>query len=299
MPKGFKGGKGKGGGKSFGGGKGGFGGGDDQGGKGGKKGKMKAMFNMMMQSWGGDGGSDSGSGQANHKGELSTAYHRSLKGTGQEKGEVAYETHEVEGKQKSYQSVVTIAGNTYTGEITPGKKASEHSAAQVALAEMFPDHQGAAAGDSWAMPPSWMQEMAGGGEGGGGKKRSREENSAQPLTAKTKLVQGLQLILGRPSGKEDVVWQVEEAEGGKHIGSVSLTGMDKTFTGEPSDSKKGAENNAAQAALDALQDQLTPLAEEHKAKKTKKNKENLDKLKARLEEKKAEKEAGKAAKAEA
>ena len=42
--------------------------------------------------------------------------------------------------------------------------------------------------------------------------------------------------------------------------------MDKKFTGEEADSKKGAEHAAATAALEALSDQIATVEEEHKAK---------------------------------
>jgi len=131
------------------------------------------------------------------------------------------------------------------------------------------------------------------------KKRSREESSGpQPQAAKSRLVHALSLILGRPGTKADTEWQVEEAEG-MYIGSVTLTEMSRTFTGEPVALKKEAENAAADAALEALADQIATLEEEHKAKKAKKHAENLESLKLKREERAEERKAAKAAANEA
>jgi len=124
-----------------------------------------------------------------------------------------------------------------------------------------------------------------------GKKRKGNAGGAVQVLdvpAKSKLVHGLALLLGRPPTKADMTWTVEQ-EGGKHVGTVSLPSMDKTFTGEPADSKKGAENLAAEAGLAALAGEIATAEAEHKEKKDNKNKESLAKLKAAQEAKKAAK----------
>lgn len=135
-----------------------------------------------------------------------------------------------------------------------------------------------------------------GGAGGGKKRKGNMGGPVPEDPPKSRMCHALALILGHSATKEDMTWTVESVEG-KFVGTLECLGQ--TFTGEPANSKKGAEHAAAEAALEALADKIQAAEEEHKEKKAAKNRESLAKLKAAQEEKKAAKAAAKAAAEEA
>merc|ERR1719421_1826188 len=93
----------------------------------------------------------------------------------------------------------------------------------------------------------WYGVDMGGDSSAGGKKRKGETQDELP--PKSRFVHAMALLLGRSATKADMTWSVE-GESGKYVCTLALPGMDKTFTGEPAESKKGAEHNAAEAALE-------------------------------------------------
>merc|ERR1719326_811194 len=104
----------------------------------------------------------------------------------------------------------------------------------------------------------------------GGTKRKWENQAFSELPAKSRLSQGIQRLKKGSVTKEDITYSVEEVEGqqgGKYVGSVVISVTGETYTAaQPRESKKDAENAAAEAALEALGPQLEPLMEEHKPK---------------------------------
>lgn len=264
--------------------KGAWGNGEGKGKGGGKGGKMAAMMELLQYMFV-PGAADSGTTAPvqNWKGELITAYQRSSP-TGQPKDDIKFEVNllEVEGSKKpSYQAVVAISGKTFTGEPAAGKKAAEHNASKLALEDLFPDHQ--VQGGGWG-----EQKKA---AAGGTKRKATIEDQAP----KSQLSAGVNLLVGRLLTKDDITYQYAEVAGqtGKFTATVTIAATGVSFsTTEAETSRKAAENAAAVVALQKLEAQLEPLREEHKAKKAKKNKEGIEKMK---EQTLAKKEAKKAA----
>merc|ERR1719283_485928 len=94
-----------------------------------------------------------------------------------------------------------------------------------------------------------------------------------------------QLLLGRPVTKGEVVYATSpvEGSGGKQQTVVSIPAHDPSasWQGEPADTPKQAENNAAEVACAALADTLAALEEQRKAKKARQAKEQIEKRKAK------------------
>merc|ERR1712217_238345 len=100
------------------------------------------------------------------------------------------------------------------------------------------------------------------------------------------------LILGQSASKDQVVYESEQVGEGSYQATLhapdlaEFMGDDKIFTGEPAETKKSAEQNAAAVAWAALEPSMQDVIAQHEAKKEK-NAESLAKLKKTHEEKKA------------
>jgi len=103
---------------------------------------------------------------------------------------------------------------------------------------------------------------------------------SQSENSKTRLNQVTQLLKGSTLVKGDIVYECVEVDGG-FVANVTLVPVDASYEGLPGASKKLAEQNAAEVALEALQDRVAPLEEEHLAKKAKLKKESFEKFKQR------------------
>lgn len=104
-------------------------------------------------------------------------------------------------------------------------------------------------------------------------------------------MRSMQLILGRPVLKTDVVYttqSTESAQGTKYTCTVTLPQYDASanYRGQAAESAKLAETKAAEVAVRALAKIVAPLEEERKAKKAKQNQEQLAKLKEATKAKK-------------
>lgn len=84
--------------------------------------------------------------------------------------------------------------------------------------------------------------------------------------AKEKLAQACQLLCGRSLVKGEIVYEVQDEEG-QFCCAVTLVPLNITFQGLPAETGKTAETNAAEAALEALRDQLAPLEAERAQRK--------------------------------
>merc|ERR1712196_713405 len=117
-----------------------------------------------------------------------------------------------------------------------------------------------------------------------GKKRKAEVLQQQPqepvLDSKQRLAAALNLLLAGPPEKGALVYETAQAEDGSFVSTVTLQAYDPSvgYQGVGAANKKIAENNAAEAALDALKDTLAPLEEEHRNRKAAKRKESLQKF---------------------
>jgi len=91
--------------------------------------------------------------------------------------------------------------------------------------------------------------------------------------ARSKLMQAVQMLLQRTMQKGDIEMNTVELEPGNpnthYQSSCRLLTFDPTssWTGHPSDSRKQAENNAADVCMEALSGQISVATEEHHARK--------------------------------
>jgi len=157
------------------------------------------------------------------------------------------------------------------------KKLAEHSAAKAAIKAEFPE---------------LFRGLSMGIPAGAPQKRNAECVVAGPAEAKGELGHLVGIMLARPVTKEDFVYTTVDSDVGgttTYRSSVALPGYDASqlFQGAPAASKKEAENNAAKDAVASLAALAGPFLEEHKAKKARKNAENVEKLKRRDAERKA------------
>merc|ERR1712183_33532 len=105
------------------------------------------------------------------------------------------------------------------------------------------------------------------------------------------LRKAVQLLMGRPATKEDIVYSFSE-EGGKHIAVVALPAIDadqKEFTGRAKESQKDASMSAAMEALQKLKKEVKEASAKRNAARQEKHKERRAKWVAKREEKKAAK----------
>lgn len=215
------------------------------------------------------------------KSEFYSAYARKHK-TVLSKDDISFEIHDVEGsKPGAIQYVATLTCNnlaqTYQGDKPANsKKEAEHLAAKAAIEAEFPHEferlNGLASG---VMPAA----------GKGQKRKAEVISNAAPQESKSRLTQAVQLMVGTMN-KGDIVYETVQ-EGSQFTATVVLQAHDPStgYQGLPADSKKAAENAAAEAALSALADQIAQAEEIHAAKKKKKSQENLAAFKAKKAEK--------------
>lgn len=213
------------------------------------------------------------------------------------------------GEGKLWMGTVTIEGQIYNSEeAAPNKKAAENEAAKAALKELYPEAFEKASSKSGSGANailSGLQQMLGGQTEQKGQKRKRgDDRHPGNDDPKQKLLNMMQLYVHkkheRNLASDDMSWVVQEFEEGKKTFQCSLTltvhEPRQIHTGEVCDTKKAAEWSAATIALEHLKDIFSSLEEEHKAKKAKKNADELAKLKEKAAQRKAEKEAAKAEK---
>jgi hypothetical protein len=195
--------------------------------------------------------------------------------------DIGYDVQEIAGNKpgvvsgyKATMSVNTDRGmEVFEGEVATNKKAAEKLACKSAVAVLFPHIH---------------DQMISFPQAGGVKRKAGgiAEAPAEALESKSKLNQALCLLLGRNPMKGDAVFDTSETEDRAWISQVVLvTDPEVAYQGEVQPNKKAAENSAAEAALVALQDRVTPLEQEHKAKKARANREKLEALKQRKVEK--------------
>jgi len=218
------------------------------------------------------------------------------------KDDITIEVQEVEGGGFLATLSCSMLSQEYQGEeVMPSKKKAEEMACKAALEAELPD-----VFERLSAPQAQWPAAA---EGQGKKRKAAQMAEAaaaplvnveppQPDNAKARLNQVAQLLKGSPLAKGDILYECVEVEGG-FVATVTLAPADAIGEGETvwegtaAASKKQAETNAAEVALDALKDQVEPLEEEHRAKKAKLKRESLEKFR----QKKAA-EAGEAAEAE-
>merc|ERR1719474_2630437 len=134
------------------------------------------------------------------------------------------------------------------------RRLAEHAAAQAALEAEFPE-----------VAQECRTEKA---EPKGKKRKGINTVEDGP---KTRLNNFLQVLLDRPCQKGDITYETQGDEDGPIIAWVCLPAWDpdQSWQGVPAEDQKQAERNAAEAACEALEDVVAPLAEERKAKKAK------------------------------
>jgi len=219
-------------------------------------------------------------GTKNWKGDLTTIIAKSA-GRSMTKDEIKYETGDAEGG--GYISTLTceFLSQQYVGEeASKSKKEAEQATAMVAMMTEFPEACGGFGGQ--AQP---QRAVA-------GQKRDRQE--AAEVTPKGRLTQVAQLLIGPgiPSVKGDIVFVTTAHEDGSFTSTVALPKYDAdgAWEGAPAENKKLAEHNAAHAACIALADIVAPLEQEQAAKKARKSKESLERMKETQEAKRLAKE---------
>jgi dsRNA-specific ribonuclease len=175
----------------------------------------------------------------------------------------------VEDKDKMWTSKVSYGGKTYSSEPAPSKKAAENAAAKALMEAKYPEE---------------FKFVSKGREIGGAKKPVVDE---QPQGGKNKLCSAVGLIVyknqKRSIAKGDFEWLTEESGGGfkckvtitKKIGAEG----GKNFTGSKCDSKKKAEESAAEAAYAAMKKIVGPLEDAQAKKKEQKTKDRVAALK--------------------
>lgn len=196
-----------------------------------------------------------------------------------------------EGGVGIWMGTVTIEGQIYStpeDESAPNKKAAEQAAAKAALQELYPTEfqKALSSVNRGASAQKGQKRKAGGEHPGNDDPKQKLLNSVQLYVFKKH---------ERNIASEDLAWVVQEFEGPPktYQGSVTITVHEPStvYTGEVCDSKKKAEWAAATIALETLKDLFGELEEEHKAKKKKKNQEELQRLKDKHAERQAERQA--------
>jgi hypothetical protein len=272
-------------------------------------GQMDLMMQLMSQvvwpqGWEGEDSATpaANESQVNHKGALQQMLQKAAKKAGTEFDKPEYTVVDVtKGKIKLYKGTVTFQGKTFEGPPSQGKKAAEHAAAKAAADKAFPGQVlskpsgGTSSGGSVWVDDGILQEaimsaLSGGSSAAPSGKGVKRSIGSEELPAKTRLVHAVQLLVGRPVTKEDIVYKVE-GEVGAYLCSVSIPHTGNTYAGSKEKLQKAAEASAAEVALKSLKDKVAPLEEEHKAKKAKANKEAIEALKEKMAAKKAAKKA--------
>jgi len=208
----------------------------------------------------------------NFKGRLTQLLSKRAKKSA-EKGDVMFDIVEAPGGGFVATCSGALLDASYTGEACPGKKASEHAAAKVTIAAMFPD------------VPLGLQPA----EVPRGKKRRREETTGdEDMEPKVKMVRFMQLVLGRSTTKTDIVFDtVQDPLTKGYVTTLSLLSHSgKVFTSDTCPSKKAAEADASSKGLAEFADDMVRLEQEHQEKKKTKNRDALAALALKMKEKK-------------
>jgi len=222
------------------------------------------------------------------------------------KDSIIYTTVQVEGGFTCTLTCDKFPEEYESEKVFASKKVAEESAAMVALLAQFP---------AWykTVPLVMKKKRALGGFGSqaaeqeaiarretGGVKRKFQDPSVQkahPTDAKSRLNYGAMILAERPITKEDLEYTVAEVNG-KSVATVTLHFLDgnNSFKGKPAlgvskDSKKVAEQNAAEVAYKAYKDEIADKVPEHEARKEAKQAA----FQAKIDARKAEEEAANAA----
>jgi len=203
------------------------------------------------------------------------------------KGEIIFNTTAVDETNKSFVSTLsapTLLSAEYSSEgPCISKAAAQHSAAMVAMQEEFAEVYAQLVGPYAPTAAAKGQKRKGGPDGA-------PVASAGPPEGKSMLSHFVQLLLGRPVAKEDMVYESVQLEGGAGFqATVALPTYvgGKSYQGAVAPTKKEAEMAAAKLACAQLRNVVVVLEEEHKAKKAKKNAEAIVKMKKMHEDRKA------------
>lgn len=206
------------------------------------------------------------------KSEFYSAYARKHK-TALTKDDISFEILEVENsKPGANLYVATLTCNnlaqTYQGgQPSKSKKEAEHEAAKAAIKAEFPAEFKRLNAVAQGVMPAPVK----------GQKRKAEviSNAAPQDSSKSRLTHAVTLMVGSMQ-KGDIAYECVE-EGGQFTATVVLQAHDPStgYQGLPAGSKKDAESAAAEAALNALADQIAQAEELHAAKKKKKAKRIL------------------------
>lgn len=256
---------------------------------------LLAMYGVPVQQHVGLGGGQGGGWEApdnvdapgvDWKGKLLGLIGKRTKRTLQ-KGELVFQVIDKPGVGFAAVLESQHLAQQYVGEAA-SKKLAESAAASSAVWAEFPEEaQRAVAG-------SQGQDMNGwGAQTQKGKKRplaAGQMTGAPPTqdepSAKGRLMQTIQLLLGRPVQKGEVCYDTQpvdpSVQNSAYVSTVSAPSYDSQmqYAGEASESKKQAENSAAVQMLEALREVARAAEEEHKAKKAKVRQEKAKQLKA-------------------
>lgn len=225
--------------------------------------------------------------------QLNQAYSRKHKGM--VTNSIAYETSEIDATKHSFVSTVSSENfqEAYTGESASSKRYAEDNAAMVAMQAEFPaDYK---ASEAPTTEKGWRRN----------KRKEKEDVSKNEQDGKTRLNHSMMLLMQSAVTKETLQYTTTKSNG-TTTATLVITGLGakKEFTGEASgeskQSRKEAELNAAEAALEELEEQIAAaqaVAAERKKEKEAKKKSEWDVLLAKKKEEKAAEKAAKAAKA--
>jgi hypothetical protein len=185
-----------------------------------------------------------------------------------------------EDADRLYKCTCTFKGKSYKSDKpAPSKQAAEHAAAKACMEALYPEA---------------FKFCAKGREIGGAKKKLTAEEKP-PLSAKSKLCEGVQLLvrknLKRSIVAEDLKWETDEKDNMYKCKVTISTKVDrlvggKSFTGKVCDSKKAGEEAAAEAAYTAMKTTLTPLQTAAEAAKKAKIKAKVEAMKLKAKAKK-------------
>jgi len=171
---------------------------------------------------------------------------------------------------------------TYMGEVAASKRQAEHMAAKAAIAAEFPQEL-----NKMNIQAAAPQK---------GQKRGAPPQANNDL--KSKLMYAMQVLTVRPLTKADVTYETKAVDPdakiheATYISTLTLSCYEgRVYEGEACGSKKEAENQVANKAIEDLSEVIEAAKGEHQAKKQKLKEEKLDKLKASTAAKKEAKKA--------
>eukprot|EP00928_Gymnodinium_smaydae_P002282 TRINITY_DN10804_c0_g1_i1.p1 TRINITY_DN10804_c0_g1~~TRINITY_DN10804_c0_g1_i1.p1 ORF type:complete len:760 (-),score=163.75 TRINITY_DN10804_c0_g1_i1:57-2336(-) len=176
--------------------------------------------------------------------ELQRAYMKANKKIS--KGEIKYFATQVTLDQSgatAFQAQVTIAGQTFAGNIAQSKKEAEEEAAYVAVEALFPDRD----------QPQQKQQQ-------------KSKASPPPLLPgdfKKELMEAFKVFNGKYPSKDEVTYATQEVVDGAGTAAYQsqVTVQGTVFAGETASNKKAAEQNAAKEALQNLYPAQSELAQ--------------------------------------